>query len=115
MNLPTNHQLIEHEGKPVAVVVPYSDYVEMSESESEITTPQDVVSLIFVKGHNSVQAWREYKQLSQREVAASMKITQSAYSQLEKRGYHKARTDNRNSLCEALGVSHEQLDIANEP
>lgn len=115
MNLPTNHQLIEHNGEPVAVVVPYDDYLELSNSDNEITVPQEVVSLIYVKGLNSIQAWREYKGVNQGDISSLMKITQPAYSQLEKRGYHTARKDTREALCQALNVTHEQLDIRNEP
>jgi transcriptional regulator with XRE-family HTH domain len=70
---------------------------------------------VYVNGLNSVQAWREYKGITQKDIAASMQVTQSAYSQLEKRGYHTARQDTKKALCDALGVSAGQLDIRNEP
>ena len=80
------HQLIEHNGRPVAVVVPYDDYLRLVNPElNEPTTPHEVVEKFLGQGKSLVQAWREYLNLTQEEVAQRLGIKQSSYQQIEKK------------------------------
>lgn len=57
-----------------------------------------------------VRAWREYKGISQAEMANRMKITQAAYSQMEK-PKARLRKTTLARIAAALGVDIEQLKI----
>ncbi|MCL2029723.1 MAG: helix-turn-helix domain-containing protein [Deltaproteobacteria bacterium] len=88
MTAPTGikHQLIEHNGQPVAVVVPYGDYLKFIHPElNEPATPHAVVKKMHLDGLSRIQAWREHLGLTQEEVSLRMGIKQSSYQQLEKR------------------------------
>ena len=82
----TNHQLIEHNGRPVAVVLPYAEYLKIFHPElKEPMTPHAVVKKIHLDGLSRIQAWREHLGLSQAEMAQRMGIKQSSYQQFEKK------------------------------
>jgi DNA-binding XRE family transcriptional regulator len=88
MNTPTGikHQLIEHNGHPVAVVVPYDEYLKLIYPElNEPMTPQAVVKKMHLDGLSRIQAWREYLNLTQEEAAGRLGIKQSSYQQIEKK------------------------------
>ena len=75
----SEHQIIRAEGVPVAVVVPYDDYLRMTAKDDDnVTLPNEVVGLILA-GKTTVRAWREYLGLTQAVIAESMGITQSAW------------------------------------
>jgi DNA-binding XRE family transcriptional regulator len=85
MNEHIEHQIIKDKGKPLFVLVPYEKYIKLiSEKETGPTIPHDVVELHIMENKSLIRSWREYKRLSQQEVAQKMNITQAAYSQMEK-------------------------------
>jgi transcriptional regulator with XRE-family HTH domain len=61
-----------------------------------------------MEGKSLVRAWREYKDLSQAQMAERMGISRPAYAQLEAKGAN-LRTTTIHRLAAALGVSWEQL------
>ena len=82
----TKHQVIEHKGIPVAVVIPYNDYLAYVYPElAEPLTPHEVVKKYFGEGKSLIQAWREYLNLTQEDVAGRLGIKQSSYQQMEKK------------------------------
>lgn len=106
MNIPTSHQVIRHEGVPVAVVVPYADY-ERAFSLGP-TIPHEVIGLAI--GKSMIQAWREYLGLTQQEVAERMGISQPAFSKLEAADA-TPRLSSIRRVAEALGVDVRQLTL----
>ena len=85
MNVLTDHQIIEKNGEPLFVLVPYEEYLSLiQEKTAEPTIPHDVIELHILEEKSLIRAWREYKGLSQQEVAERMGVSQSAYSQMEK-------------------------------
>lgn len=108
MNIPTNHQVISHKGKPVAVVVPYDDYLHAFDNSENITIPHDVV----MRGIDVsiIRAWREYLGLSQTELAARMGISQPAYQQMEEKNA-SPRFATLKRIADAMGLDVRQLDI----
>lgn len=88
MIIPTNHQVITHQGVPVAVVVPYDEYAAAfagtaGQEVNEPTVPHEVASRVLKEQVSPIRAWREYLGLTQAEVAARMDVSQSALAQLE--------------------------------
>lgn len=110
MIAPINHQIIEKDGKPLFVLVPYDEYLTLVEREEAITVPQAVVEKHILENMSLVRAWREHLGLSQQEVAQKMGISQSAYSQMEKIDAN-LRQATMNKIARALGILPEQLDI----
>ncbi len=89
MNIPTNHQIIAHEGMPVAVVIPYDEYIakflanhEESVHDDE-AVPHEVASRVLKEQISPIRAWREHLNLTQAEVAQRMNVSQSAFAQME--------------------------------
>ena len=104
-----NHQIIEHEGKPIFVVVPYEEYLDLTENrDDEVTIPHAVVEKMLLEEKSLICAWREYRKLSQTEVAEQMGITQPAYSQMEKPDA-RLRRKTIERIAAALNVIPEQL------
>ena len=111
MNIPTKHQVIQKDGKPLFVLVPYDEYVRSTtRSTSKTYLPHAVVEKAAVEGKSMVRAWREYKKLSQAEIAGRLGITQAAYSQLEK-SQERMRGATLSRIAAALGITETQLEL----
>lgn len=108
MNAPTNIQTIMQDGKPTFVVIPFDEYVRLFSKASRNPIPHEVVGLTIKKGYPLVRAWREYKGLTQTEVAERMGITQAALSQMEA-GEKRLRKATLEKLATAMGIGVEQL------
>ena len=94
------------------MVIPYDEYVRTFRKTPRIpesgNIPNDVVWLSVDKGYSLARAWREYLGLTQVEVAARMRISQAALSQMES-GEKKLRKASLEKLAQALGVTVERL------
>jgi predicted transcriptional regulator len=113
MSVPIKHQIIEKDGKPLYVLVPYEQYVKSMhrlEADQEATIPHKVVEACILGGKSPVRAWREYKRLLQKQIAGSLKISQAAFSQMEKPGA-QLRPETIKKIARALKIKPEQLDF----
>ncbi len=70
--------------------------------------PHEVVIRIF-DGALPVQAWREYLNLTQDEVAERMGVSQSAFAELER--VSKPRKQTRVKIAAAFGINADQLEL----
>ena len=104
------HQVIKKDGVPFFVIVPYDEYLQFQKPGSKIYFPHEVVEKSVVKEKGLVRAWREYKGISQEEMAKRMGITQAAYSQMEK-PKARLRKTTLAKIAVALEVDIEQLKI----
>ena len=68
----------------------------------------DVVELHILEEKSLIRAWREYKGLSQQEVAERMSISQSAYSQMEKPDANLRQTT-LEKIAAALDLHPDQI------
>lgn len=112
MTAPTNtkHQVIEHDGRPVAVIVPYAEYLVLMYPElNGPMTPQAVMTKRFIEGKSRIQAWREHLDLTQEEAARRMGIKQSSYNQLEKKTA-KPRKATLENVAAAFGIDVRLLE-----
>ncbi len=110
MNTPTKHQIIEDNGHPLFVLVPYKEYLALIDEQAveEVSIPLAVSKAANMEGKSLVRAWREYKGLSQAEVAERLGVSRPAYAQMEEKGANlRATTVHR--LASALEVRWEQL------
>lgn len=101
-----NVQVIEQNGNPAFAVIPWADYQSLI-SKKEVWFPNEVVKAN-IRGDSLIKAWREYKGLTQKELAKKAGIKQPALARMEKPGANP-RTSSLSKLAVALGVSIEQL------
>jgi DNA-binding XRE family transcriptional regulator len=124
MKIPTNHQIVSHNGTPVAAVIPYADYLAFINMQEYIPTdeevdrarndpykiPHAVVVLMTRKGISLIRAWREHKGLTQKEIALRIGVKQSTYAHMES-GKVRPRISTLQSISQALGIHYLQLDL----
>jgi predicted transcriptional regulator len=107
MSIPIDYQTIKDaKGKPAFAVVKYDDFIRLTHSDP--TIPNDVVWSAIEKGFSLPRAWREYLNLTQKEVASRMGISQSSLSQIEQPD-KKLRYATLKKLAKALDLHPEQL------
>ncbi|CUS05008.2 Transcriptional regulator, XRE family [Candidatus Promineifilum breve] len=113
-------QLILKEGQPEYAVLPYETYLRLVEdaemladvrdydaaiqaiAEGEELIPAEVVYAL-LDGANPIRVWREYRGLSQGELAAKVGISPSYLSQLE--------SGKRDGTMEVLSAVAAALDV----
>jgi len=108
----TKPQTIEYNGKPAFVILPWEEYQgliknQIDPDESDIEFPHEVVAAN-VMGDSLIKAWREYKSLTQAELADMAGITQSALARME-RPDTTPRRSSLKKLADAMGIAVEQL------
>ena len=121
-----NVQIIEKNGKPEWAVIPYKEYIKIQELMDDIEDRKDIekyvqaiesgeeqnipgeVTFAILEGIHPIRAWREYKQITVRELAKRASITSSYLSQIET-GKRNPTIDTLKSIAEALGIDVEIL------
>lgn len=99
MNIPRFHkpQIIKEGGKPAFAVLPYEEYealIDIFDELSDVhdykiamsTDTEDIPSYVvdrLLNGENSLKVWREYRKLTQQEVAKEVGISVPFLSQIE--------------------------------
>jgi DNA-binding XRE family transcriptional regulator len=121
-----NIQLIERDGKPEWAVLPYDEYLALLEQaemledirdydaakaalengEDELI-PSEVVYAI-LDGKNPIKVWREYRGLTQQQLADKVGISKPYLSQIET-GKRKGTTDILSAIAKALDVSLNEV------
>ncbi len=119
-------QIIEREGKPEWAVLPYDEYLELLEQAElledirdferinaaiergeEELIPAEVVNAI-LDGENPIKVWREFRGLTQQQLADAAGISKPYLSQIET-GKRKGSTDILSALAKALNVTLEEV------
>lgn len=121
-----NIQLIERGGKPEWAVLPYEEYLqlleqaemledirdydaakaELEKGEDELI-PSEVVYAI-LDGENPIKVWREYRGLTQQQLADKAGISKPYLSQIET-GKRMGTTEILTTLAKALDVSLDEV------
>lgn len=107
-----NPQIIKQNGAPAFAVIPWDEYLRLVENqvepdESHVWFPHEVVGAN-IRGDNLIKAWREYRGMTQENLAAKAGIKQPALARLE-RPDAKPRTATLKKLADAMGITVEQL------
>jgi len=119
-------QIIERDGKPEWAILPYDDYLQLIEQAElledirdfdaisaaiergdEELIPAEVVNAI-LDGKNPVKVWREYRGLTQNQLADAAEISKPYLSQIET-GKRTGTTGVLSAIAKALDVSLEQI------
>jgi len=118
-------QVIEKDGAPEWVVVPFALYQELREKAElaeDITAYDEAVSAIsageelipaavadrLLKGENPVRVWRDHRGLTQHALAAAAGISPAFLSQIES-GKRSGSTRILKKLAEAIDVDLDDL------
>jgi DNA-binding XRE family transcriptional regulator len=131
MKTHTEHQIVVHNGIPVAAVIPYAEYLALidratdsaEESEDPLlsdadieeaiqdnqTIPHEVMGFIVNKKISPIRAWREHLGLTQAAVAARMGVNQATYARMES-GKSLPRVATIKNIAQALGIRYSQLN-----
>jgi DNA-binding XRE family transcriptional regulator len=121
-----NIQVIEREGKPEWAILPYEEFLQLMEQAEmlqdisdydqivkavetgeEETVPAELAYTL-MEGENPVKAWREYRNLSQKQLAELADISIPFLSQIES-GKRKASIKIMARLAKALRVLIDDL------
>ena len=121
-----NMQIIERNGKPEWAIVPYKEYLQLVEQAemlhdiydfdtvkealkqgNEELIPSQVVYAI-LDGSNPIRVWREYRGISQQELAERAGISVPYLSQIEKEK-RKGSLEVLNTIARVLMVSLDDL------
>ena len=121
-----NIQLIERDGKPEWAVLPYDEYLklveraemledirdfdtakaELENGEDELI-PAEVVFAV-LDGENPIKVWREYRGLTQQQLASAAKISKPYLSQIET-GKRRGTTEILSAIAKVLNVSLDEI------
>lgn len=118
-------QTIEKNGKPEWAVIPYADYKKLTAAAEMLTDIRDYdlakqhildgeelipseVTYAILDGANPVRVWRNYRQLTQQQLADKAQISKPYLSQIES-GKRAGTTDVLNRLANALNLSIDDL------
>lgn len=121
-----NIQLIERDGKPEWAVLPYEEYLALLEQAEELEDirdydavkaalergedeliPGEVVYAI-LDGENPIKVWREYRGLTQQQLADTVGISKPYLSQIET-GKRTGTTEILSAIAKALDVSLDDV------
>lgn len=120
-----NVQIIEKEGTPEWAVVPYEMYLRLLEDaemlqdvrdfdmakqaieNGEELVPGEVTYAILDGGH-PIKIWREYRGLTQRQLAKQARISTAYLSQIES-GRRTGTTDVLSALATALNLTLDDI------
>ena len=121
-----NIQLIERDGKPEWAVLPYEEYLNLLEQaemledirdydaakaalengEDELI-PAEIIYAI-LDGESPIKVWREYRGLTQQQLADKVGISKPYLSQIET-GKRTGTTDILSVIAKALDVSLDEV------
>jgi DNA-binding XRE family transcriptional regulator len=125
-------QVIEKNGQVEWAVVPYHEYQKLldawemledirayDEAKVSIEAGEELIpsqiAYALLDGKNPIRVWREYRALSQQQLAEKAGISKPYLSQLES-GKRNGTTDILQKLAQALNVRIEELvDSSPEP
>lgn len=113
-------QIIERNGKPEWAVIPYEEYQRLIEESEMLQDIQDYdeakaaiaggealvpseVTYAILDGQNPIKVWRDYRGLTQHQVADKAGISKPYLSQLES-GQRKGTTEVLIAVAKVLGV-----------
>lgn len=110
MNAPIKPQIIEQNGIPAFVVIPYTDWMSITNQRIEDTLiPHSIMSRIINENISPIRAWREHLNHTQTDLANQLGISQSAYAQIE--AAKRPQKVTKQKIAQALGIRLAQLDI----
>ncbi len=127
----TRIQVIEHDGKPEWAIVPYEIYLKLVEEAEMLADLRDYdtekasiekeeqelvpaeLTFAILDGQNPVKVWREYRRLSQQQLADAAGISRPYLAQIET-NKRTGSTASLLAIAKALEVSIDDIVIQAE-
>jgi DNA-binding XRE family transcriptional regulator len=124
-----NIQIIEQNGKPEWAVIPYEEYLQLAEAAEMLQDIQDYdaaraavergeeelipgeVVYAIADGENPIKIWREYRKLTQQQLAEAVGISTPYLSQIET-GKRTGTTEVLTVIAKVLKVSLDEIVVA---
>ena len=123
-------QIIEKNGRPEYAVIPYKEYQRLlteaemlqdvrdyDEAKLAIANGEELipsrVTYALLDGENPLRVWREYRGLTQQQVAEAAGISKPYLSQLES-GQRKGTAEVLQAIAKVLNVSLDDLVMSEE-
>lgn len=120
-----NIQIIKKDGKPEWAVIPYVVYKRLEEDAEMLQDIRDYdeakraidageelvpseVTYAILDGKNPIRVWREYRSLTQRQLAETAGISIPYLSQIES-GKRKGTTEILNAIARALSLTLDDI------
>ncbi len=120
-----NIQIIKKDGKPEWAVIPYVVYKRLEEDAEMLQDIRDYdeakraidageelvpseVTYAILDGKNPIRVWREYRSLTQRQLAEAAGISIPYLSQIES-GKRKGTTEILNAIARALSLTLDDI------
>jgi DNA-binding XRE family transcriptional regulator len=121
-------QLIKKDGKPEWAVIPYADYQRLLEAVEilqdirdydeakkaieggEELVPSELVYAI-LDGENPIRVWREYRGLTQQQLADAAGVSTPYLSQIES-GKRKGTTKVLSAIAKVLGLALDDIVVS---
>ncbi len=117
----SKHQIIYQDGKPAFAVVPWEDYVvltgdaalsdeavfDKAKAEPGEMIPVDVVDRLLA-GENAVKVYREFRGLTQKQLAAKVFLNPAYLSQIET-GHRRGSARKLREIADILQVDLDDL------
>jgi len=119
-------QIIERDGKPEWAVLPYEEYLQLLDQSElledirdfdvinaaidrreEELIPAEVIYAI-LDGENPIKVWREYRKLTQQQLAETVGISKPYLSQIET-GKRMGTAEILSAIAKALDVSLDEV------
>lgn len=119
-------QIIEKDGQPEYAILPYDEYRSLLEKAEELDDiavfdgavrelaegrdeliPGEIVDRLLA-GENAVRVWRQYRELTQAELAARVGLAQSYVAMVE-RGERSGSVQALRKMAAAVGVDLDAL------
>ena len=108
-----DEQIIQHNGIPAFVVVPYDAYQALKKQKNPNwwgdDTPHEVVGNV-ISGVSPIKAWRLFLKFTQKQVAQKAGMHQSAYARIEN-NHKPPKISTLEKIAQGLGLSLEQLEF----
>ncbi|MCB0211934.1 MAG: helix-turn-helix transcriptional regulator [Anaerolineae bacterium] len=126
-----NVQIIEKNGRPEWAVIPYEEYERLVAEAEMLQDIQDFdeakaalangdeelipseVTYALLDGKNPLRVWREYRGLTQQQVADAAQISKPYLSQLES-GQRNGTTEVMAAIAKALNVSLDDVVMSDQ-
>lgn len=112
--------IVESNGKPAFVVLPYAEYLALTRAQAapaqpdvripaDGTVPHEVMLLMTDNNWSIIRAWREYLGVTQVEMACRLDIRQPSYAAMEATDA-RPRKATRVRIAAALGLQLDQIE-----
>ncbi len=115
-------QIIEKDGRPEWAVLPYTAYVRLVEAaevaedvrdyKTALAHPEEVVPIAvldrILAGEGPVKVWREYRALTQQQLAEAAGISTPYLSQIES-GQRQGRAEVLAAIAAVLSITVDEL------